>query len=268
MQSIKLFTVLLFATTQVVAAAEPGPEQRLSEQMMTYYQHPEPDKFVEIVKNLVLFERIRGSRPDQNVMFLGKIMAQNPVKVAGWMDALGFLDDLAPRDAAVMHRAAWYSGTVEAKVWLKAHGHADLAQQGPPPLLDNAPMAFEPYHLDMLWEWFFATGEDAPVRRIIGCFRFAPAAPLPDSLELPQQPAATTDRVAGEIAQANYRLAHAAVWSTTANAVTHQRVFDLLQKTSADPALDPMGKAWVMQTLKIATKWRAEDSAQTPSPGK
>lgn len=256
MKSNKLFFALTLVTTGVVVAAEPGPEQRLSEQVMTYYQHPEPEKFVDLVKTLVLLEKMRGNRPDQNVMFLGKIMAQNPSKVAGWMDELAFLEDLAPMDAAVLHRAAWYSGTAEARAWLTAHSHADLAKQGPPPLLGNAPMIFEPYHLDMLWEWFFATGEDAPVRRIIGCFRLASAAPVPDSLELPQPPAGTADRAASEIARANFRIAHAAVWSTAANAVTHQRVFDLLQKTSADPALDPMQKAWVLQALKIATDWR------------
>ena len=238
------------------AAAEPDPAQHLGEQMMTYYQHPAPDKFVDMVKSLVLLEKMRGNRPDQNVMFLGKIMAQNPAKIAGWMDELAFLEDLMPNDAAVLQRAAWYSGTIEAKAWLKAHGHADLAAKEPPPLLGSTPMTLEPYHLDMLWEWFFATGEDAPVRRIIALFRLAPSAPLPNSLELPQQPAATADRGASEISLANFRIVHAAVWSTASNAATHQRVWDLLQKTSADPALDPMQQAWVRQALRIAKDWR------------
>ncbi len=256
MRAIILFFALTLITAGAVVAAESGPEQRLSEQMMTYYQHPEPEKFVDLVKTLVLLEKMRGNRPDQNVLFLGKIMAQNPARIAGWLDELAFLEDLMPKDAAVLHRAAWYSGTAEARAWLKTHGHADLAAKEPPPLLDNAPMALEPYHLDMLWEWFFATGEDVPVRRIIGCFRLAPATPKTDSLELPQPPAATADRVASDIAMANHRLAHAAVWSTAANAATHPRVFDLLQKISAVPTLDPMQKAWVQQALKIATDWR------------
>ena len=256
MQALRLFPALLIATTLTIAAAETDPAQRLSERVMTYYQHPAPEKFVDMVKTLVLLEKMRGSWPDQNVMFLGKIMAQNPAKIAGWMDELSFLEDLMPKDAAVLQRAAWYSGTAEAKAWLTAHGHADLARQGPPPLLGNAPMTFESYHLDMLWEWFFATGEDAPVHRIIAFFRLAPSAPLPDSLELPQPPAATADQAASDIAMANFRIAYAAVWSTASNAATHPRVFGLLQKTSADPSLDPMQKAWVLQALKIATDWR------------
>jgi hypothetical protein len=264
MQPIRLFLALILASTLTAAAVEPDPAQGLSNRIMTYYQHPEPDRFVELVKSMVLLDMLRGNRPDMYVMFLGKIMAQNPAKIAGWLDELAFLEELEPKNAAVLHRAAWYSGTAEAKAWLVAHGHQDLAQREPPPLLSNTLMTFEPYHLDLLWEWFFATGEDEPIHRIISCFQLVPVAPLADSIEIPP-PVATTDRNADEIAKANYRLVDAAVWSAASLAVTHQRVYDLLKNTSMDPSLKPMQMAWVLQVLKVATERRRTEKSPQPS---
>jgi hypothetical protein len=201
-------------------------------------------------------------------MFLGKLMAQHPAKVAGWLDALAFLKDVEPKDAAVLYRAAWYSGTAEAKAWLAAHGEKGLADAEPPPLLSNKPMAFEAHHLDMLWEWFFASGEEAPVRRIISFFRLAAAPPPPDSLDLPRAPAKTGDRIADSIAAVNASVAYAAVWSTTSLAATHERVFEILKKEGETRSVDPMQRAWLQQAIKVATvNRRAPQPVRSAAPG-
>lgn len=115
-------------------------------------------------------------------------------------------------------------------------------------------MAFEPYHLDMLWEWFFATGEDKPVRSTVSYFNLAPSEPKAGSSELPGPPEDKSNRAA----MANFRIAHPAVWSSVGLAIQHDRVFEILQQIGTDPALKPMQKAWVRQAIKIAGEERAK----------
>nr|NIO08536.1 hypothetical protein [Deltaproteobacteria bacterium] len=71
----------------------------------------------------------------------------------------GFL--LPENDLTTLKRAVWYSGTDEGAAWLRANGAADLADGPPPALLADRPvLKMEPRHIDQLWEWYFATGEE------------------------------------------------------------------------------------------------------------
>lgn len=220
---------------------------------MTYYEHPAPDEFVVRVRQMIEFGTLRTSRPEANEIFLAKIMEVNPGRVAGWLDELR---DLAPEDAAVVHRAAWASQTKEAREWLERNGQGDLAASPPPPLLSDEPMSCEPFHLDQLWEWFFATGEEEPVRRIIGFFALAPGDPQGPG-ELPAPPADPADVAAA----AGFRLARPAVWSAAALATHQDRVFEILKAVEADNELPPRGRAWLAQAIAIATEQRARAAA-------
>lgn len=256
---------LLRATASLVAAAAAAAppsaaptREELGRWVMTYHEHPTPDEFVVRVRQMVEFRTLRTSRPEANEVFLAKIMEANAGRVAGWLDDLR---DLAPEDAAVVHRAAWASRTRAGLDWLERNGQGDLAAAPPPPLLADEPMAFEPHHLDQLWEWFFATGDERPVRRIIGFFALAPGDPqLPG--DLPAPPADPADVAAS----AGFRLARPAVWSAAALAAQQDRVLEILRAVAAENTLPPRGQAWLEQAVAIATERRARAAADAGEP--
>ena len=246
----------------------------VSEWVMSYYQHPDPEHFVERVQTMskagVLHDPRPNARPDSNVMFLGKIMAANPSKLQKWLDALVAL----PADEqTVLKRAAWYSGTVEGNAWLDKHGESALAK-GPRPLLlsDQQAMNLQPHHLDSLWEWFFATGEEQPIARIVSLFSLAHEQPIKDSFNLLQPPAkpqplsasksdekqplsggvSTAD--AGMLYQVrmyNYQILQPAMWSCTSLATDQDRVLEILKKMERSHYHKGI-KEWLAQIIKIA----------------
>lgn len=234
------------AEPELQAAAKPTVKD-LSQWVMTYYQHPDPDQFVTRVRQMVEFKVLRGNRPEANEVFLGKVMAANPKRIAGWLDELA---DLDKEDAIVIYRAAWISEINEANEWLKMHGPAELVDKPPPPLLTDAPLVFEPYHLDQLWEWFFATGDEKPVKRIIGFFQILPTDPEPGKLPaLPEKPA--------RFDATNFRVAYPAFMSTLSLAVQQDRVFEILRGSAHDSAARPRCRAWITQCIQLAEKRRA-----------
>lgn len=245
---------LLLAFTGAIAGAADPPAKptvaQLAQWVMTYYQHPAPDEFVVRVRQMVELKTLRGNRPEANEIFLAKLIEANPAKVAGWLDEL---KDLKPEDAAVVFRAASISQTPEAKQWLEKNGQAELAKKPAPPLIAGGPMAFEPYHLDQLWEWFFATGDDKPVRRVIGFFHLVPSDPSKPG-EMPSPPADKNDRIAA----ANFRVGRPAVLSATSLAIQQDRVFEILKACEAEGKLPPRGQAWLKQAIEIATAERAK----------
>jgi len=244
-----------------------GNLQELSKWVMTYYQNPAPDEFVQKVKEMSAAGLLNDSRPnarrDANVMFLGKIMATNAKRIPEWMDALSSLPDA---DIKVLKRAVWYSATAGGTAWLIENGEADLAN-GPRPMLlaNRQAMQLQPYHLDQLWEWFFATGEDEPVARIISLFSLAHELPNEKTLNLLSPPTVSEDKSQNQIQLDNYRLLKPALWSTTSLAVHHDRVLEILNH-SQEKHYHARVKAWVGQIIRIAEAERAKRKKTRPDP--
>jgi len=235
-----------------------GDPQQLGRWVMTYYQHPAPDEFVQKVKELsaagLLYNPNPNARPDANVMFLGKIMASNAKQIPQWMDAFASLPNT---DMKVLKRAVWYSGTETGKAWLLKNGEAELANGPRPVLLANQKaMQLQPYHIDQLWEWFFATGEEEPIARIISLFSLAHELPDEKTLKLLSPPAESDDKVRNQIQLYNYRLVKPSLWSTTALAINHDRVLEILKQKEKENH-HPRVKAWVGQIVRIAEAERA-----------
>lgn len=258
--AIAAFSLLHLVVTAAAADAPvAGDAQELARWVMTYHRDPRPDELVARVRQMVEFKTLRTDRPEANEVFLAKVMEANPGKVAEWLESLR---DLAPEDAAVVHRAARLSQTREGAQWLERNGLADVAASPLPPLLAGGPMVTEPFHLDQLWEWFFATGDDAPVRQVIGCFALAPADPR-DGEQLPGPP----DDAADVAAAARFRLARPAIWSTTALAIQDDRVFEILQAVAAEGRVPPRGQAWLERALAVVTDQRERRKAEGGPPG-
>lgn len=260
-----VFSFCMLALTPCFAQKAGGDTQQLGKWVMTYYQNPTPDQFVEKVKEMsaagVLYNPRPNARPDANVMFLGKIMASNARQIPQWLDALASLPDT---DRKVLKRAVWYSGTETGKAWLTMNGEAELANGPRPVLLANQKaMQLQPYHIDQLWEWFFATGEVEPVARIISLFSLAHELPDDSTLKLLSPPAESDDKVRNQIQLSNYRLLKPTLWSTTALAIDHDRVLEILKQTENENR-HPRIKAWVGQIVRIAEAERAKRKQPRP----
>ena len=243
-----------------------GSGQKLGKWVMTFYQNPAPEHFVEKVKEMsvagLLHDSRPNARPDAYVMFLGKIMATNADQIPDWM---GALSPLPETDITALRRAVWYSGTAEGTAWLRENGEADLAN-GPRPMLlaERQALKLQPHHLDQLWEWFFATGEEKPVARIISLFSLAHELPKENSLDLLSPPKKSDDNTQYRIQLYNYRLLKPALWSTTSLAIQHDRVLEIL-KDAKEKHSHPGIKAWLGQIIKIAETDRAKRNQKKPN---
>jgi hypothetical protein len=227
-------------------APKPTPAE-LGQWVMGYYHEPEPDAVPDRVRQMSELKLLKTGRPEANQMFFGKVMAANPDRIAAWMEGW---KDLPEADREVLQRAVWMSQCKEGTAWLKEHGHAELAAQAAHPLLTGSPMVLEPYHVDMLWEWFFATGDAAPVKQIVGKYNLL--RDDPGSEDLPEQPAAGLDR-ASTLRQVIGRVA---VWSSASLASSQDRLLEVLKETGSDPKLPARSAGWLKRVIEIAERSR------------
>lgn len=243
------------ATPDKTPVAESIPSaQELSVWIMTYYQRPEPDKFGERVRQLSARGMLKGNRPEFFTMFLGRVMHAHPERIADWMEAW---KELPADELAVIRNGIWNSQTDAGKKWLREHDHADLADKPAPPLIAGGPMVLEPYHLDLMWEWFFATGERQPVVLIVDKFSLNPQDPGDD--ELPPVPERQgVDRPTFLRAT----IGRTAVWSAASLASRHDKLMEHLRAIRMDPRLPPRGKLWLDRVIQIAERDR-EKNAKT-----
>ena len=70
-----------------------------------------------------------------------------------------------------MHKALWLSGTDAGKAYLKDQGLTTLLKEPAPDTLHEELECTS--MLDMLWGCFFATGDEAPVRRIVSALNYS-----------------------------------------------------------------------------------------------
>lgn len=219
----------------------------ISQWVMGYYRQPQPDLIADKVRKMSELKMLQTDRPAAHEMFLGRVMAANPKRIADWMN--GWMD-LPELDRQMLQRAVWMSQTDEGKAWLKEHGHAELAAKEAHPLLTGGAMVLEPYHMDMLWEWYFATGEAAPVKQIVGKYNLLTDDPGAEGL--PQRPAPGADR-ATMLRQA---IGGSAVWSSASLASSHDRLLVILKEIQPDPQLPPRAGAWLKRVIEIAERNR------------
>ena len=140
-----------------------GPiAKEVSQWVMHYYQKPQPEAFETRVRQMAQCNLLRSQEP----VFLGRVLAQNPGRIAAWLDAL---QDLEEADRAVLSKAAWLSDAREARQWLEKMQIQEYAGKRPPDLFAG-PRIITAGTLDEYWAWFFATGDIKPVRAIVGSF--------------------------------------------------------------------------------------------------
>ncbi len=239
-------------------AAEPPAEktpsiaeasaQDLSQWLMNYYKKPDPETVPARLRRMSALKMLeKRPHPQAFEMFFSQIMKKQPDGIAAWMDTLS---DLPEAERKILHQAIWISQTPEGKKWLLAHDEKDLAEKPGHPLTTGEAYVLEPYHLDMLWEWFFATGEKTPIEQIVGKFNMLPVDPGED--RLPPAPPPGVDRAT----QLRYVIGRVAVWSASSLATSHDRLHEILKEIEKDPRLPPRGGAWLKRVLKTAEEDR------------
>lgn len=137
--------------------------------MTFYYKKPSPERFVPEVRALAKKGALsKDTARAPLTAFLSRVMAQNPDNISEWLTEL---QDLSDSDRKTLLDAAWYSNTDQTRNYLKAAGYGQYLKQPAPDILklkvDN------PSVLDMLWGYFMATGEQAPIRRLISAFNLS-----------------------------------------------------------------------------------------------
>jgi hypothetical protein len=156
------------------------------------------------------------SNPDTEpptVAFLSRVIAANPDKIAEWMTTLA---DLPASDRETLFRAIWLSDAKEGKRYLEEKGVTKYLKKPTPDILKIE--IDSPDVLDMLWGYFFATGDDAPIRRIVSAFNYGEYA---GALKRYSTPGATEEDKKHAEYEAIFRVT---TWSLRSNCRKHPRV--------------------------------------------
>ena len=207
--------LLLLATSVALAAtARFNDPARLDQWITYYYKRPEPAAVVDAMFALSK----QGAFKDSNTAapffgFLAGVLAKNPATVAA---TLRRLSALPPNEQPMVILGLWYSGHPDTRSLLAGlakemplqQGMIDDLSRSTPAKLTQLPLEGDPGVMAALWGNFMATGDEAPVLRIIEALPFTLIAQ------------GDTQRLAiGRVAE----------WSLAANAAQHPRVMEILR---------------------------------------
>jgi hypothetical protein len=198
-------------------AAAPPAETEERDWLEFYYEKPTPEQFVERIREFsqdgtLLNERARPAL----IGFLSQVIRQNREKVAEWH---GALRGLSPEEMQIINTAMLYARISEADEILKEQlGEEEFtkAQEEAPKILEMK--LAQKQTLDMLWGYYYATGSEAAIRRIVSCFIYEDAPENPEFAKIP-------DGFKPFYAE----LPDGAAWTLVSNASRHPKVMTILQ---------------------------------------
>ena len=208
----------LAASLAIAAPARFTDPAKLDEWVTYYYKRPEPAAVVDAM--LALSKQSAFKNPEAvspYFGFLGGVLSKNRAMVPGIIQRLTVLP---AEEQPIVILGLWYSGHPDTKALLAGLAKdmpaqrsmiEDLARSTPPKLVD-LPIERDPWVLAALWGNFMATGDDAPVLRII------------DTLAFTMIAQGDPQRVA---------MGRTAEWSLVSNAVQHQRVMEIIRREAA-----------------------------------
>jgi hypothetical protein len=182
-----------------------------------YYENPRPDEFVAQMKNWAADGTLVNShaRPAL-IAFISQVVRSNRDKVEEWFAELA---GLTPEQKQVFFTGLLYSRTKEADaVMTKTFGKQYEEQKVEIRKILELPLD-KKTTLDMLWGFYYATGSETAIRRIVSCFRFAHAPDDPDGVDIPD----------GYVPLYK-ELPDFAFGSLASNAERHPKVVEILEK--------------------------------------
>ena len=202
-----------------------------------YYRDPRPDQLVAQLKawssegtlqNEVARAPLTG--------FLSQVFRQNADQIQNWYQQI---KGLPKDDLEIITMAIWISGTSESKQLLQKL-HPGVFDKKPPPDILTLKLD-SPSALDLLWGYYFATGDSKALRRIVSMFNFADAPEKLRGLPKGRTPLYTI-------------LPDSAKWSIASNAGQHPKILKDYKKMLVDSQLNATEKKWLDEALQEAEK--------------
>jgi hypothetical protein len=225
--------------------APPPSEAGEPDWLEFYYEKPSPEQFLERIREFsqdgtLLNERARPAL----IGFLSQVFRQNRDKVAEWH---GALRGLSPEEMQVVNTAMLYARIGEADEILKEQlGEEEFAkaQEEAPKILEMKLAQVQ--SLDMLWGYYYATGSETAIRRIVSSFIYENAPDNPEFAKIP------------EGFKPFYKeLPEAAAWTLVSNASRHPKVLTILQELDKrEEALSPTERRLLRE--KVLAELNAE----------
>lgn len=230
-----LFAICLslhFSPVKLHAADEKTPANG-DDWLTFYYRNPRPDQLIAQLKAWSAEGTLQDSNARAPLLgFLSQVFHQNPQQLQDW-----YLQtrSLPAKDQELITMALWMSDSAESKALLKKEMPKAFAGKTPPDILQLK--LDSPSTLDLLWGYYFATGESKVLRRIIEMFRYADAPQKLEGIPEGRTPLYTT-------------LPHAAKWSISSNARQHPKVLADSKKLLHSGQLNATEKKWLDESLQ------------------
>lgn len=228
--------ILAMAVFPSFSTAQDEPVQE-RDWLENYYIEPDPEGFVRQMKEWAAEGVLDNELTKPTLIaFISQIIRQNRDQLSGWYKDLA---GLTPAQMQVMHTAMLFSRTDEAdKIMSGLFGNNYVMQKRETEKILEAPLDKKATP-DMLWGFYFATGSEAAIRRIVLCFRFLDADAKPDGVEVPE----------GYVAHFK-QLPAFAFQSLVGNAERHPRILEILETMyKNDSSLVPSEKHGVYDVL-------------------
>lgn len=216
---VGLVRVVLYALAFIAAPAFAAQEQHTSIEgnarwFTYYYMNPEPDLVAEAILAASSHGSMKnGAKSPVFFGFLAGVLSKNPTMAKSISDKLLSLPE---NDQPALILGIWYSTHPDAKALLKeiatsAPHHHDMINHlltgGRLDLID-IPLEQGAWVLDALWGNFMATGDEAPVIRIISALPWI--------------------NIRGDVSR--LMVGGAARWSLISNAIQHPLVLELCHR--------------------------------------
>lgn len=161
------------------SAKEPNEEskagEKISEYMVKYYKHPQPDSLPWFINSLMDSKQFSTTRLDFQLgiytAFITVVAKNNPEKIETWMKQLKLMND---REYKTIYRAIWNANTKQSKQYLevmvkssnlKAAKIAAEVITVPPEDILNKKITADT--LDQLWASYEASGDNIYLMKII-----------------------------------------------------------------------------------------------------
>jgi hypothetical protein len=212
-----LFAVALVCSPTFAAVEKFADTDALGRWITYYYAKPEPDRVAQAIRSASSKGFMKnGQKAPPFIGFIAGVISKNSSLALPLAEQLKSLPVV---DQPVLILGIWYSAYPEAKPLLERLRKSmpkhqemidNLLANGRPSLLE-LPLEQGPWVLDALWGYFMATGDEAPIARIISALPWV--------------------NVRGDVSR--LLVGGAARWSLISNAIQHKPVMTTCRKELA-----------------------------------
>ncbi len=246
-----LLVLAILPSIAIPQETPPGPASGEKDWLEHYYENPDPERFVEQMKDWAGDGTLDNDHAKPALIaFASQVIRQNRERLKEWYEALSGLD---PKQMQVLHTAMLFSRTEEADTILRdAFGSAYDEQKRETRKILEMPLDKQGT-MDMLWGFYYATGSETAIRRIVIAFRFRDAPDKPEDVDVPD----------GYVPLYKH-LPHFAHEALLANAERHPRLVEILRTMlEKDETLLPVEKEGVYSVLSHLDPktWPPKDGA-------